>query len=259
MDSKIYLGNDLIHPETNSNVVLHNNSNLKNFLNGLVSTDNMPQFMQNFLMSADYIAANQALKTIPEIYFDYAFNKWTATGAPALSGGICSFDGSSRLQSTPGWTICGSNDFTFSCRVKPQFTNSNNPIFSAFNTSNAQPSAQLQFNASYKFNWNYNGGSSAFALESSAVTADQWYFVEFSWDSSDNTRRLFVNGSLVASESRSHVSLKSFRIGGNYAGTTYFMGDIDFIHFSDCVRHSSNFSPKTPTFDDNTLALLLFD
>lgn len=262
MDTQIFFDDKLLHPETNSGVVLHNNSNLNSFLNGLVSTDNMPNFMQQFLMSSGYVSANQALHTTPVTYFDHAFNSWTFSGTLPLSNSICSFDGASNFKlTTPGWTIGGSDgDFTVSLRVNPDNLSSNNPIFSAFNTSGSTPFLQFQHNADMLFQVRYGaGGGSTVGLESTYRPPNYFYHFENSWDSSAQTWRLFIDGQLVDSQSRPLPVFKSFRLGCNYGGSGYFTGQIDYLHISDCVRHSSNFTPTTPEFDDHTLSLLLFD
>lgn len=258
MDSQIFFDNNLIHPETNSDVVIHNNSNLKNFLNGLISTDNMPAFMQSFLMSQDYIAANQALHTIPETYFDYAFNKWTASGSPTVSGGVCTFAANSFLQSTPGWTL-GAADFTVDIRFNTSALNG--VLFCEYNTAGSNPNRVAYIQTSGKIVWTFwdSSGNAHNILSNSSISINSWNHLELSFDSSDNTRRLFINGLLDSSNVYSIPKLKSFRIGDNHNSNNKFNGSIDYIHISDCVRHTSDFTPQTPTFDDNTLSLLLFD
>ena len=219
MNAQIYDdNNNLIHPETDSGVVLHNNSNLKSFLNGLVSTDNMPAFMQNFLMCNDYVEANQILKTNPEKYFDHAFNTWTATNAPALSNGVCNFNGSNQyLKSTPGWTIGGS-DFSVEVRFKPADVSTARAIFS---TSNATTSGNAFFDilltAAGTLQWRFRNSSNTTynIVGTTALSANSWYTVEINFDSSDNSRRLFLNGKLEGSRSNALLAFKIFTIGGD--------------------------------------------
>lgn len=262
MNNQIYVDNTLIHPETDSEVVLHNNSNLKKFLNGLVSTDNMPAFMQQFLMSADYVAANQALHTIPETYFDYAFNTWTATGSPTLSGGSCYFNGSNqKIESTPGWKLGGDSPFTFAVRFKfAASPSAHQTIFTASQAATSGTFFAFQINKdSLKPEFVYRASSSNRYdhTASSAVSANQSIHLEFSFDP-PNTRRIFINGVYDSSyDSSTLPAMTMFRIGAGIANSNWLDGSIDYIHISNIVRHTSGVTP--PSFDDNTLSLLLFD
>lgn len=271
MDSQIFLNNNLIHPETNSDVVKHNNSNLKNFLNGLVSTDNMPAFMQSFLMSNNYIAANQALHTIPETFFDQAFNSWTSSSAPSLNAnGTATFSGNQYLQADNQFSVSGA-DFSIELRIKPAANSSYNNFICGW--SSAYGSDKVRYFLAINKDSNTvllraysNTTTVAYDLNSSqSVTIGAWSHIELDYSYSASTVYLFLNGTLCGTISKSPSLYSKFRIGlhTNAAspGTSAqcFIGDFDYIRISDCVRHTSNFTPATPTFDDNTLSLLLFD
>ena len=269
MDSQIYLGDTLVHPETNSDVVIHNDSNLKNFLNGLISTDNMPAFMQSFLMSQNYVQANQALKTIPETYFDHAFNKWTAGGtAPTVSGGSCCFDGSGYIQSTPGFNLGGDstntagNSFTIQARFKIlSLYDKTQVIFTAFNTAASAPFWSIYVGNSSSpaitFLWR-DGSNKDYSITGANISVNTWYTVTFSYDQPNKKWRLFLNGSLQSSKDSMINLCKTFRIGQNYSTGALLYGYIDYLHVSNVVR-TSNFTPQTPAFDDNTFIFLSFD
>lgn len=266
MNNQIYVDNTLIHPETNSDVVLHNNSNLNSFLNGLVSTDNMPNFMQQFLMSSDYVAANQALKTIPQKFFDHAFNTWTG----GSTANIVKEDGYSCMQlDTNSYLRCDAfpfpvnSDFTIAIRFKIPVLSATMTLLS-FAPSGAQsPRLTIDVSAAGTFRFAYYNGSSSYNISvSNAISANTWTHVECCHDSATNTRRLFINGVAESATATSSLpNMQLARIGADYQNASKLAGFIDFIHISNCIRHTDNFTPPTtdPSFDDYTISLLLGD
>lgn len=262
MDSKIYLGNDLIHPETNSNVVLHNNSNLKNFLNGLVSTDNMPQFMQNFLMSADYIAANQALKTIPETYFDECFNSWTGVGSPVVANNVLNLDGSQYIYSNGTFSL--TDTFTIQLCITTGSDVSTSQCIADFYVSTNKRIIFDIVSDTIKININTNGTSHYFATAS--VSANSVYYIELDRDFNNNIWRFFCNGSLVGSLDTGYSPTASIThkvyLGSTYVPSRQMSGKINEFRLSNIVRHTSNHSTGKDEYfslDDHTLSLLHFD
>ena len=268
VQNQLIIGDKILHMETDAECVLFNNSNAKNYLDKLVSTDNMPQFMQNFLQAKDYIEANQILKTNPETYFDECFNNWTTNVPPTISNGVCDFGATGYLQADSQFVI-GNESFTVEARIKNGSTLSANNRIGAFtNAYGAQVRTEFGIDQNFYPYFAYNNASStAWTLTGNAtVTANTWIHFEVDYDHTAGTMYLFVNGSAKGSIDKTiSTAFNKFRIGTNtYKATPTatdkaFNGEMDYIRVSNICRHKTSFTPQTPTRDDNTLSLLLFE
>ncbi|WP_309715842.1 LamG domain-containing protein, partial [Armatimonas sp.] len=126
--------------------------------------------------------------------------------------------------------------------------------------------------------WGIDGSSTGFTVQflntasglisktfTTTVTAGLWYHVAAVIDRPNQQVSLFVNGSLIQTQSTSTVvgsvaSTGSLIIGYNGGGYGPTNGVIDEIRVSNSLRYSSNFTPQRRfTEDRNTAGLWHFD
>lgn len=262
MNTQIYIGDTLAHPETDSEVVLHNDSNLKNFLNGLVSVDNMPQFMQDFLMSADYKDANRALQSNPETYFDECFNSWTGVGSPVVANNVLNLNGSQYIYSNGTFSL--TDTFCIQICITTGSDVSTSQCFADFYVSTNK---RIIFDiASDTIRINIATNGTGHCSTAASVSANSVYFIELDRDFNSNYWRFFCNGRLVGSldtgySSTANINHKVY-LGSTYVPSRQMSGKINEFRLSNCVRHTSNHSTGKDEYfslDSFTLSLLHFD
>ncbi|MCX7928057.1 MAG: Ig-like domain-containing protein, partial [Patescibacteria group bacterium] len=110
----------------------------------------------------------------------------------------------------------------------------------------------------------YQTGSNSLQCSGVTIQVGQWYHLAVTRDSA-NTRRMFVNGNLVSTQTNSpNTTNSSGRVNIGRAGdnnSEYFRGMIDAVRISNVARYTANFVPSTSNFPiiPNTVALYHLD
>ena len=113
-----------------------------------------------------------------------------------------------------------------------------------------------------------SNGSTVFspaAADRVAFPTAQWNHIELGYRNSDNTILLFLNGTLVYSNTNATLSTPQnlpIYIGYNPMNSAYYyVGYIDEVLITEKLLHTANFTPPTDphSADSDTIALLHFE
>lgn len=110
----------------------------------------------------------------------------------------------------------------------------------------------------------YQTASNNVQCSGTTIQVGQWYHLAVTRDST-GTRRMFVNGSLVSTQTNApNATNSSGRVNLGRAGdnnSEYFRGMIDAVRISNIARYTSSFTPPTSNYPvlPNTIALYYLD
>lgn len=218
----------------------------------------------------------RALRLYREKFFDECENRWIKAGSPDISPSNAKFDNALQLNGQNdiyAYKTFGGADFSFDFWGFMASSTMAWGVLFGSNTNNAENQISIgrYGNANtLSFNVNDAGGTSlihtANNLEIPEVNPiDTLRHYEFDYSHASQTVYFFVDGNLI--RTFTGVNLESLRRA--YAlgvvtvnGTNYYnTGAISEFRFSDCVRHTENFTPPTEKYelDEHTISLLHFD
>jgi uncharacterized protein YaiE (UPF0345 family) len=181
-----------------------------------------------------------------------------STAESQFGGSSALFDGSATYIQTaavPEFEF-GTGNFTIEARIYLNNTNEMTIIDSRAQTSGAN---NLRVRNS-KLSWS---NASVWLQGSTTLNINTWYYVAVSRN--NGNLRLWVNGNIdldvTENVNITAGSTKAARIGISYGNGAQFNGYIDELRVSDTARYTSNFTPPTEPFqnDSNTLLLLHMD
>jgi len=185
-------------------------------------------------------------------------------GGSSYNSGISSSDRGSGKRVRTGLEPLGTGDFTIECWFQPKedFGSTGTHLW-AHRLSSSGPFPNLLVNANpntfrlYEF---IGGVLSNSDISSSTWSLNNWYHVAAVRNNGTNT--LYVNGTSQGSYSSSVDITNELTIGNlGYATVLGAPGAIDEFRVSNTARYTSNFTPQTAPFvnDSNTLLLYHFD
>ena len=259
-------GFNLIHPETDAEVVEYGASNVADFLDGLPAM-NASNFMKRLLTAANEFEARKMLQVGREDIFDEAGTRWlnaytvTASTAQKKFGTKSLYTSGSYLKH-PGVTL-GGQDFTIAgwfyipattaAQCPWCWGNSTNRLFLVRNKS----TAYLQLNYS-------PNDAARFALNTStAFAGDTWVHLELDYKNSTNTFYLFMDGTKLVEQADTDFATP--RTYPFYFGVTpkdltaSWPGYIDEFIITNRLLHTANFTVPTAPYDfepEYTISLL---
>lgn len=178
-----------------------------------------------------------------------------STTQSKFGGSSMYFDGNGDFLHAPTslWTnLDGINtSFTIEAWIYPTGVNVVGEII-GINQSGQTSSVTFRISSSYALNFsNWGAGYTSTNTANNVVVANQWNHVAAS--KSGNTMRLFVNGTLLATQTISNGTLPSFsrltQIGGRGEDNlTKFIGYIEDLRvIKDVAIYTSNFTPPSIT------------
>lgn len=179
----------------------------------------------------------------------------TESGAIRYSGtkSAMSFDGKNDVITVSN-NLGSVSNFTLEGWVK--VNNFPSQFASIINTANNYPEIRITTSGGSKFEYVIFCGGSYSNIFSGNILLNTWYHV--AGVTNDGTSKLYINGTEVGtpvtgcSQSLTGVSV------GNSNGIRPINGVLDDIRISDVARYTSNFTPSTSPFVNDTNTKLLF-
>ena len=168
------------------------------------------------------------------------------------------FDGTGDYLTITPNPLPTSGDFTVECWFRPSAIGTLRPIWSNRDTGGTNRGV-LYINSAGQITW-WNGSDNL--NYTGSLSANTWYHIACVKDGS--TRRLFVAGGGMVTDSASYTAGDVFQIGrADYTSTAFtseIAGHIDEFRVSNTARYTTTFTPTTSQFvnDDNTVLLLHF-
>lgn len=185
------------------------------------------------------------------------------TAQSKFGGSSALFDGTGDYLDCNEPIIPADSDFTIECWVRTPSTpiSDNYFVISQFSASGEGRNG-LSFNQSLgKFRYVANGSNQVLLDSTTSYAANTWYHLAVVRNGDDYT--LYVDGTSEATDN-SGMSLDqtvNCFIGNRNGTDDYHNGHIDEVRISNTARYTSNFTPQTAPFvnDSNTLLLLHMD
>ena len=236
---------------------------------------------------SDITGATSASYTSPNLQDDMYYRAVSTTGcdastsnvvtisvtgpAPYLYDRTVNFSSSHYLYSAPTTTLNldGSSSFTVEAWINPtDFSNSSAGIVSKGNAFSlkTESNGRLSFIVEQSWSWE------RLASSDNAITLNEWQHVAASYDGSTRVMKLYIDGQLVTSMTRSqsfspNFTSSNFQIGRNISGNggsqRDFNGNIDEVKLWNVVKSdadiSNDYATQLTGSESNLMAYYTFD
>ena len=210
------------------------------------------------MVGASFTVAAAAVVIRRKLDITAVGNAQVDTAQSKFGGASALFDGTGDylvVQSNP---LPTSGSFTVEFWLRPSALSGIKPVWSNRDTGGTNRGVLYLSGAGLTWwngddNLNYSG----------SLTVNTWHHIACVKDGS--TRRLFVDGAGMVTDSGGYVAGDLFQIGrADYSGTAFsseLPGHIDEFRVSNSARYTTTFTPSTTPFvnDDNTIFLLHAD
>jgi hypothetical protein len=189
--------------------------------------------------------------------------------APKVGAGAMAFDGTGDYFSVPDSSSFDIGDGQFTIESWVKFNSvSSQQIISQYDYGSSQRSWVLtSAGTALEFTYSSTGGSGPSQMTGSwTPSADTWYHVAISRDSSDDVR-MFIDGtqigvttsiSTVLHNSTANLTVGTYLNSGS-SGSTPLNGYMDMTRVSRVARYTSSFDEPTTAFTDDINTVLLLN